>query len=140
MPILLVEDEHDSVVLIQDALGEASFPYSLHLVETGEEAVAYLAGEGKFMNRDEYPFPFLLLLDLKMPGIGGFGVLRWLRSRLDLMGRLKVVIVSAVRSSREIEVVYELGAHFFWPKSDCHALQETIRCLQESWSALSPVG
>ena len=133
VPILMVEDERDYALLIQETIGEPSAPYLLQVVESGEDAIAYLSGEGKFADRSEYPFPFLILLDLKMPGTGGFGVLRWLLEHPDIKHKLKVVILSGIHSRKEIEVVYELGAQLFWAKSDTDSLQEGLRRMKESW-------
>ena len=138
VPILLVEDERDYVLLIQDAFKGADFPYQLQVAQTGEEAIAYLSGEGKYVDSKEYPFPFLLLLDLKMPGVGGFGVLRWLGTHPEVRQRLNVVILSGSQSPQEIDVVFELGAHLFWPKSDCLTLTNRIRCLKRLWNSLEP--
>lgn len=134
--VLLVEDEPDAAVLIQDALEGVGFPYTLQVVETGEAAIALLSGVGNRGDEEKHPSPFVLLLDLKMPGVGGFGVLRWLCSHPDIRHGLKVVILSSAQSPREIEVVFELGANFFWPKSDCLTFQKRIQCLRESWTGL----
>ena len=134
VPILVVEDESDYTVLIKDALSGAGFPCSLQAVESGEEAIAYLSRQGKYADDEKYPFPSLLLLDLKMPGVGGFGVLRWLATQPDVRRKLNVVILSGSQSTKEIEVVFELGAHLFWPKSDCLTLASRIRCLQRLWT------
>ena len=84
LPILLVEDEPDQALLVQDALEEDNEFLLLQVLQSGEAAIAYLSGEGTFADRATHPFPFLMLLDLKMPGIGGFGVLRWLQRRPDV--------------------------------------------------------
>ncbi len=132
-PILLVEDEGDQALLIQQTLEDADSPPEVKVVESGEAAIDYLSGAGKFADRSAYPFPFLVLLDMKMPGIGGFGVLRWLQQHPDLMETLNVVILSSVTSTKEVEVAYELGAVFYWSKSDSAKLQERVRLLRESW-------
>jgi CheY-like chemotaxis protein len=131
--ILVVDDEQDDARLIQENLQNLEAPPLVHAVQTGEEAIAYLAGEGKYADRDAYPFPFLVLLDLKMPGVGGFGVLRWLCAHQNLKQKLNLVVLSSVQSVKDIEVVYELGAQFFWPKEECGELQERVERLQASW-------
>ena len=133
MTILLVEDEPDDVQLIRENIEQSEPPPQVRVVENGEEAVAYLSGQGRFADRTAYPQPFLVLLDLKMPGMGGFGVLRWLREHQDLAAGLHVAILSAVRSAKDTEVAYELGAKFYWSKADCDKLQERIWLLEESW-------
>lgn len=132
-PILLVEDEGDQALLIQQTLEDADSPPDVRVVSSGEAAIDYLAGAGKFADRNAHPFPFLVLLDMKMPGIGGFGVLRWLQQNPDLIEHLNVVILSSVTSSKEIEVAYELGAVFYWSKADSSKLQERVRLLRETW-------
>jgi CheY-like chemotaxis protein len=105
----------------------------VQLVESGEEAIAYLSGQGRFADRAAHPFPLLVLLDLRMPGIGGFGVLRWLCAHSELKESLDIIALSAIQSSKEIDVVYELGAHYFWAKSDCAALKDQVCRVHESW-------
>jgi len=137
VPILMVEDERDYSLLIQECIQDPREPYALRVVESGEAAIAYLNGEGKFADRAEYPFPFLILLDLKMPGTGGFGVLRWLMAHPEVKHKVKIIILSGIQSTKEIEVVYELGAQLFCPKSDTSSLQEELRRLRDSWVRLN---
>jgi CheY-like chemotaxis protein len=129
LPVLLVEDQPDQALLVQDALKEDSDFRLLQVLQSGEEAIAYLSGEGKFADRAAHPFPFLMLLDLNMPGIGGFGVLRWLQTRPDVNEKLHTVVLSSIQSSREIERAGELGAKQFWVKSDWMLLRQKMRDL-----------
>jgi CheY-like chemotaxis protein len=131
--VLIVEDERDHALLVKDVFQSSSHPCLIRLVQSGEEAIAYLSGEGKFADRTAHPFPALMLLDLRMHGIGGFGVLRWLQGQPALRQKLTVVVLSVTESSREIDVVYELGAQSFWPKADFNTLSERVRALQMSW-------
>ena len=135
VPVLLVEDEPDYALLVQESLQDANDPNVVHVVRSGEEAIAYLSGEGKFADRAVYPFPSLILLDLRMPGVGGYGVLRWLHAHPELS--LYVVVLSSIQSPKEIDVAYELGARFFWAKSDCNTLKDRVRDLKESWHCLN---
>src|SRR5216110_221255 len=73
--ILLAEDDSNDVLLIQRAFQKAGFRNSLKVTRDGEQAIEYLAGHGIYANRQRFPLPFLLLLDLKMPGTDGFEVL-----------------------------------------------------------------
>jgi CheY-like chemotaxis protein len=133
VPILVVDDERDHATFISDILANTEIPYLVHVVESGEEAIAYLCGDGRFSNRSTYPFPFLLLLDLRMPGIGGFGVMRWLCAHPELKQKLNLIVLSAVQSSKDIEVVYELGAQLFCPKTDSDTLQDQVRHWHAAW-------
>jgi CheY-like chemotaxis protein len=72
MVILVVEDRPDDEVLIRKAFQQAAVKNPIFVVGNGEEAQAYLEGTGKFSERDEYPLPDLVLLDLKMPRMDGF--------------------------------------------------------------------
>ena len=82
--ILLAEDNENHVLLIRRAFEQAGLVNPLYVVSDGEEAVAYLKGQGKYANREEYPLPCLLLLDLKMPRKDGFEVLVCGRSSENL--------------------------------------------------------
>ena len=70
--ILLVEDREDDILLVRRAFERGGISNPFHVVRDGEEAVQYLAGEGKYSNRAEYPLPDLILADLKLPGVDGF--------------------------------------------------------------------
>jgi CheY-like chemotaxis protein len=113
--ILLAEDREDDVLLIRSSLISAGIPYPVHAVKDGEEAIAYLKGEGRYSNRDEYPLPDLLLLDLKMPRIDGFEVLEWIREQPSLR-RLRVVVLTSSEQIRDVNRAYELGANSFLVK------------------------
>jgi len=80
VPILLAEDNDDDVSLMRRAFERARILNPLVVVSDGEQAIAYLKGEGIYKNRAEYPLPNLLLLDIRMPKKDGFEVLRWVRA------------------------------------------------------------
>jgi CheY-like chemotaxis protein len=136
--ILLVEDEPDQALLVQDALKEDNGFTLLPVVQSGEEAITYLSGGGRFGDRAIYPFPFLMLLDLKMPGIGGFGVLRWLQVHPEVNQKLQTVVLSSAQSSKEIELAGELGLKHYWVKSDWKLLRQRIRQLKTSMGDEDP--
>src|SRR5258705_8683596 len=110
--ILLAEDREDDIALIRKAFARAYVLNPLQVVRDGEEAIAYLSGEGKYSNRAEYPLPDLLLLDLKMPRIDGFEVLKWIREQPGLSA-LRVVVLTSSEDIRDVNVAYRLGANSF---------------------------
>ena len=79
-PILIAEDSSDDVLFLKRAFLKARIDAPLVFVSDGEEAIHYLAGTNEFAERTIHPFPGLFLLDLKMPKINGFEVLRWLQT------------------------------------------------------------
>ena len=113
--ILLAEDNEDHVILTKRAFKMAGLLNPLFIVENGEQAIAYLKGEGKFANRSEYPLPTLLLLDLKMPGKNGFEVLQWLRGQPTLSA-LRVVVLTTSDEIHDVNRAYQLGANSFLTK------------------------
>jgi CheY-like chemotaxis protein len=113
--ILLVEDDPDDVILLQRLLGGLKLARPLQVVPTGELAVAYLDGEGKFANRQQYPQPTLLFLDLKLPGLSGFEVLTWIRQH-PRVSRAQVVVLTGSRRSLDVYRACELGANSYLVK------------------------
>lgn len=113
--ILLAEDSPDEVLLLRRAMRKARLRCPLHVVENGEQAVAYLKGEGRYSNRDEFPLPTLMLLDLKMPKMDGFQVLQWIHNQGELE-TLRVVVLTASDQVSDINMAYRLGASSFLTK------------------------
>src|SRR5438034_11513986 len=113
--ILLAEDNENHVLLIRRAFEQAGLVNPLYVVSNGEEAISYLKGEGKYANRDEYPLPCLMLLDLKMPKKDGFEVLEWLRGQPGFSS-LRVVVLTTSEELRDVNRAYRLGANSFLTK------------------------
>src|SRR5438445_219030 len=91
--ILLVEDREDDVLLTKRALKRARIRNPLYVVNTGQDAISYLEGRGKYSNRAEFPVPDLVLLDINMPNGDGFTVLRWVRAHAGLKA-LRIVMLT----------------------------------------------
>lgn len=131
--ILLAEDDDDYVVLIRRAFRDANILNPLYVVPNGEEVIFYLKGEGKYSNRDEYPLPDLLLLDLKMPRVNGFQTLEWIR-REPSLSRLRVLVLTSSDEIRDVNQAYQLGANSFLVKPyDFENLTELSRLIQDFW-------
>ncbi len=113
--ILLVEDSADDAALITRTLSKGGVRNPIPVAANGEEAKAYLAGQRQYANRKRYPMPGLVLLDLTLPGVDGFEVLRWMRGQPTL-NKLRVVVLTGSTDIRDANRAYELGANSFLVK------------------------
>jgi CheY-like chemotaxis protein len=135
--ILLVEDREDDILLVRKAFQKGDICNPMQIVRDGEEAIHYLAGEGKYSNRAEYPLPDLILLDLKMPKVDGFDLLNWIR-RQDGFANIPVVVLTASDAIRDVNRAYALGANSFLVKPfEFENFIETAKTLKEYWLNLS---
>jgi len=135
--ILLAEDQEDFIVLIAKAFKDAGISNPLYTVRDGDEAIAYLSGEGPYSNRQEYPLPDLLLLDLKMPKRDGFEVIQWIRSQPSLKA-LRIVVLTSSEQIRDVNRAYALGANSFLVKpGDFTNLQYLSRTIRDYWLEMS---
>ena len=102
-------------------------------VKNGQEAIHYLSGTSPYSDRIAYPFPYILLLDLKLPLSHGFDVLAWVRQREETK-LLPVVIFSSSQQDADIRKGYELGANGFITKSTTmDGLVDTVAAIQAYW-------
>jgi CheY-like chemotaxis protein len=113
--ILLVEDDKNDAFFLQYAFESAGIPNPLICVEDGQKTMDYLAGMGPYADRARFPFPCLVLLDLKLPGKGGLEVLRWIQSRPELASLVVVVLTSSSEAS-DVNEAYRLGARSYLVK------------------------
>lgn len=131
--ILLAEDDADDVFLLRRALLKTGLPHRLFDVSNGDLVVGYLSGRPPFDDRMRYPFPDLLLLDLKMPKRDGFDVLAWLKSRPD-MDSLPVVVLTSSAIPEDRDMALRMGAREFCTKpSNSDDLIRLVRSLHERW-------
>lgn len=114
-PILVLEDEESDVLLIRRTLANSGIPNPRHFVKSGEEAINYLLGVGCYSDKEKYPSPALVLLDLKLPTMDGFAVLKWIRAHPDFKD-LRVVVLTGSSRIRDVNKAYELGANSFLVK------------------------
>src|SRR5258707_970798 len=108
-PVLLAEDNPEDIFLIRRAFKDNQIQNPLQVVDNGQEAIHYLAGEARFSDRAAFPFPALCLLDLKMPVKDGLEVLRWLNSHPDISQRLPVVVLSSAEFPDETQAAYAMS-------------------------------
>jgi CheY-like chemotaxis protein len=131
--ILLVDDNEADVLLTRQAFAAAHITNPLFSVSDGEEAVLYLEGFGPFANRAEFPLPQVVLLDLEMPKINGFRVLKWVRGH-EHFKSLPVVVLSGSSDERDVAKAYQLGANSYLVKpSDFDALRGMMQATASFW-------
>jgi CheY-like chemotaxis protein len=136
--ILYVEDEADDVFFMRMAFRKTQLSPRLEVVEDGQRAIAYLAGEGPFSDRTRHPVPSLVLLDLNLPVYSGFEVLAWLRSRAEFK-QLSVVVFSSSGRPEDRARAQQLGAsgYLLKPASGLDFTQ-VAGLLSEGWLERAP--
>lgn len=129
--ILLVEDDENDVFLLTRALGKTGIDNPLRVACDGQQAIDYVEGTGKFSNREEFPFPYLILLDLKLPQVKGLDVLKRVRERSE---KPIVVILSSSKNEMDISEAYRLGTNAYLSKpASFEGLVETVRAIGDFW-------
>lgn len=131
--ILLVEDNEDDVFLTETALKQAGCENPLHVVTDGQEAVDYLSGTGEFGDRRKYPFPSLVLLDLKLPYRSGLDVLAWM-GKQELLANMFVAVLTGSNEPSDLKTAYELGAKTYLVKPPTpQMLYDIIKQFKLDW-------
>ena len=115
-PILYVEDNEDDVTTLRYALFKNGFANPFHAVNSGEDALSYLQGEGKYADRRHYPMPYVLLLDINLPVRSGWDILRWVRSRPEVASMI-VLMIGGSGTEYEHEMAQRLGANGYHMKA-----------------------
>ena len=109
----MVEDDQDDAFFVKKAFQKAAVQTPLVFVTRGQEAIAYLNGDAPYADREKYPLPGLILLDLGLPLVDGFDVLKWVRNQ-PRFAQLRVVVLTGSEEKRA--ACYALGADSFMVK------------------------
>jgi CheY-like chemotaxis protein len=130
--ILQVEDDSNDVFFFQHAMKKAGVTNPIQVVGDGQEAIDYLKGVGKFADRERFPLPSLVLLDLKLPYVMGLDVLKWIRQEAG-MG-IVVLLLTASSNEEDIAAAYRLGANGFLVKpSDAEKFEDMVIAIPHFW-------
>ena len=134
--VLLVDDSENDVLLMRTVFERAGFVQPLRFARDGDEAISYLRGSGVYGDRQRFPLPTVVLLDLNMPRKNGFEVLGWIRQQPTLK-RLRVYIMSTSSRAEDIQRAYHLGANSYLVKpGNLDGLLHLAKCLV-AWLKLS---
>jgi CheY-like chemotaxis protein len=132
--MLVAEDDPNDVALLLHALKRNGIAAHAQIVPDGDQVIKYLRGEGPYADRAVYPFPDLLLLDLKMPLVSGVEVLEWLRREHECP-ELPVIMLSGSALSADVERAYRLGVKTYFTKPhSVSELSDLLRLIVNYWS------
>jgi CheY-like chemotaxis protein len=132
--VLLVEDDLNDIFLVKRAFKIAQIINPLQIATDGQEAINYLRGEGKYAERDKYPLPKLIVMDIKMPRRTGFEVLEWVKRNEGPLRRIPIVIVSSSDNPSDINRAYELGANAYMVKPmNFRAVEHLFNAITQYW-------
>jgi len=135
--ILIVEDDDNDVLLMRRAFAKSGVVNPLQVVNDGDAAVAYLGGEGIYADRDRFPLPVIVLLDLKLPLRSGLEVLEWVKARAGLK-RLPIVMLTSSKEDADVKRAYELGANSYLVKPvSFEGLMALVKSLEVYWLLLN---
>jgi CheY-like chemotaxis protein len=131
--ILMVEDDPNDVLFLKMALEAVGVQNPVVEAKDGRDALDYLSGKGPYTDRQRYPLPYLLLLDLKLPHLMGLDLLKWIRQRAELDCLIVIVLTSSANPS-DIDAAYKLGANAYLVKpSSFEKLRALIQSLKDFW-------
>lgn len=132
-PILLVEDNEDDVLFMRRAARHANVTRTFSVVSDGQAAMDYLAGNAEYSDREKYPLPCFVLLDLKLPYKSGLEVLEWIRQQTELRP-LPVIMFTSSGEPADVERAYRLGANGYVVKpSNMEQLIGIVRSISAFW-------
>jgi CheY-like chemotaxis protein len=135
--ILLVEDNPSDIELTKRALGKSHVANELVVAEDGQEALDYLFGERTYAGREITQLPALVLLDLKLPKVGGLEVLQRIRANQQTR-RLPVVVLTSSKEEQDLAASYDLGVNSYIRKLiDFAQFAQTIQQLGLYWLVLN---
>ena len=126
--VLVVDDNDDDLVLFERAVRQVGYSGAVRYIESGSQAIAYLAGEGEFEDRAQFPAADFLILDLKMPGTSGFDVLAWLQQQN--VSSVHTAVLTSSDDMDDITRAYALGAGSLLVKANSFTeFKETLGAL-----------
>jgi CheY-like chemotaxis protein len=115
LTVLVVEDDEDDAILMNKVLCRSGITNSIRIVRNGEEAIRYLQGSGEYVNRMIFPLPHIIFTDLKMTGLGGMEVLKWLKSHPSFFV-IPVIVLTGSTMDADVQMAYSLGANAYLVK------------------------
>ena len=131
--ILIADDDEEDRILIKKALKSTPIDDRTKFVVNGEELIFYLEGEGKYSDRNDYPMPDIILLDLNMPRKDGREALKEIKNN-DNLKHIPIIVLTTSKAEEDIVKTYNLGVNSFITKPVTYAsLVKTMKTISEYW-------
>jgi CheY-like chemotaxis protein len=135
--ILLVEDESSDAELLIRAFKKAGVQNPIRHIDNGDSALFYLKSTDATMDGVLNPVPILILLDLKLPGMTGLELLRWLRQQKHLR-RIPVLVLTSETDSHYVDAAYDAGANSYLLKSPApEEVERVVNLITNYWLNLN---
>jgi CheY-like chemotaxis protein len=137
--ILMIEDSSTDVELTQEFFEESKIKISFFAVKDGKEAVDFLWHTGAYADKDQFPRPELILLDIKLPKLNGLELLPRIK-RDDHLKHIPVVVLTTSDQDNDIKLAYELGANSYLIKpADLEDFSKTLQKLEDFWLVVAKI-
>jgi len=134
--LLVIEDARDHALLVRVAARRVLPGLDVRVAGDGREGISYLDGTPPFQDRRSHPTPDLVILDLIMPNVDGFGVLEWMST--SRAAHIPVVVLTGSPDPDHERMSLERGAKGFYRKpADLEALGDVVRQIVEEWIPLT---
>jgi CheY-like chemotaxis protein len=131
--ILAIDDDANYLMLIEHAWRSTGVNNPFQCATRVDQAFQYLEGEGEYSDRNRFPYPGLITLDLKMPRVDGFSVLQRLKSNPE-WADIRSVVLTGSASPGDIKKAYLLGACAYHVKPDAYEdLAKLLRTMFDYW-------
>jgi CheY-like chemotaxis protein len=135
--ILLVDDNDSDVAITLRAFNKLKIKSKVHVVNDGQEALDYIHHRGKYHDKEKFPRPDLILLDINMPKLDGFGVLNKLKSE-PKYNYIPIIMLTSSRAEEDIVKSYKDGAASFIPKPiNYDDFVKVVKGMYSYWQKLS---
>lgn len=135
LALLLVEDNLAHAEMVKRSFEQHKVSNCLRHVEDGQQALDYVFNEGEFTDKEKYPLPHCVLLDLRLPKVDGLEVLRRIKND-DVLKKMPVVILTTSAAEKDIARAYEYHANSYLVKPmDFDKFEEMMTELGYYWLA-----
>ena len=131
--VLVVEDNPNDTVLLERAFVKNRIQLPIHVCRDGLEAMDYLKGKGRYADRETFPFPRVIIMDLRLPKCTGFDLLAWLQAHPEC-NLIPKIVLSISDQIEDVTRAYQLGANCYFRKTgSLDELSELVRTANDFW-------